>query len=128
MEPKGPLRVLVVDDNEAVRMILTDMLLDLGHQVVGEAEDAEAALVAYGKLRPDLVTLDLSLSAVGGADGLSVLRALRKSDPTARVIVISGNYQKKIVEQVEKDGGAAVVPKPIKQEALIEAISWATRL
>ncbi len=109
-------------------MILTDMLLDLGHQVVGEAEDAEAALVAYGKLRPDLVTLDLSLSAVGGADGLSVLRALRKSDPTARVIVISGNYQKKIVEQVEKDGGAAVVPKPIKQEALIEAISWATRL
>jgi two-component system chemotaxis response regulator CheY len=124
----GPLRVLIVDDNEAVRMILADMLSDLGHQVVGEAEDSDAAIAAYEKLKPDLVTLDLSLSAIGGGDGLSVLRALRKKDAKARIIVVSGNSQKRICEQIEKEGAAALVPKPIQQAALIEAISWATKL
>lgn len=61
------LRVLIVDDNAAIRMILSDMLADLGHQVVGEADDLDAALKAYAEHKPDLVTLDLSLSAIGGA-------------------------------------------------------------
>jgi two-component system chemotaxis response regulator CheY len=123
-----PLRFLIVDDNEAVRMILSDMLADLGHQVVGEAEDSESALAAYEAHKPDLVTLDLSLSAVGGADGLSVLKALRQADAKVKVIVISGNSQKKVLEQIEKDGAAAFVPKPIKEMDLAAAVAWAMRL
>ena len=123
-----PLRFLIIDDNEAVRMILSDMLVDLGHQVVGEAEDSKSALAAYEAHKPDLVTLDLSLSAVGGGDGLSVLKALRQANAGVKVIVISGNSQKRVIEQLEKDGAAAFVPKPIKEEDLAAAVAWATRL
>ncbi|MFI5350475.1 MAG: response regulator [Elusimicrobiota bacterium] len=122
----APLRFLVVDDNEAVRMILTDLLMDLGHQVVGEAEDFDSALEAFEKHKPDMMTLDLSLSAVGGGDGLSVLKALRQKHPDAKIIVVSGNSQKKVYEQLEKDGAAAFISKPIKEEELTSAIARAT--
>ena len=108
-------------------MILTDMLLDLGHQVVAEAEDLKAALEAYETHKPDLVTLDLSLSALSGGDGLSVLKALRQRDPGAKVVVVSGNSQKRVYEQLEKEGAAAFVAKPIKTEDLTAAIARATR-
>lgn len=127
MGPGTPLRIVVVDDNEAVRMILTDMLMDLGHQVVGEAEDFKTALEAYDSHKPDLVTLDLSLSAVGGADGFAVLRALRLRDARAKVIIVSGNSQTKVYEQLEKEGAAAFVPKPIRGADLTAAIARATR-
>jgi two-component system chemotaxis response regulator CheY len=127
MSTPSPLRFLIVDDNEAVRLILSDMLADLGHEVVGEAEDLKAALEAFEKHKPDLVTLDLSLSAIGGGDGLSVLKALRQADAGVKVIVISGNSQKKVLAQLEKDGASAFVPKPIKEEDLAAAVAWATR-
>ncbi|HEX4047679.1 MAG TPA: response regulator [Elusimicrobiota bacterium] len=127
MESNASLRFLIVDDNEAIRMILTDLLVELGHQVVGEAEDLDSAVSAYEKHKPDLVTLDLSLSAIGGGDGLSVLKALRLRDAAAKVIVVSGNSQRKVCEQLEKEGAVAFVPKPIKGKDLTEAIAWATR-
>ena len=108
-------------------MILTDLLSDLGHKVVGEAEDLKAAVEAYEKHKPDLVTLDLSLSAIGGGDGLSVLKAIRQKDAAAKIIIISGNSQKKVYEQLEKEGAAAFVPKPIKEKDLTAAIAWAIR-
>ena len=123
----APLRILIIDDNAAIRMILSDLLVDLGHQVVGEAEDLKAALAAYEKHKPDLVTLDLSLSAIGGSDGLSVLKALRQRDAGAKVIVVSGNSQKKVYEMLAKEGAAAFVAKPIKENELTAAIAQATR-
>jgi two-component system chemotaxis response regulator CheY len=123
--PGTSLSFLIIDDNEAVRMILTDMLSDLGHKVVGEAEDLDAALKAYVRHKPDVVTLDLSLSAIGGPDGISVLKSLRQLDGAAKVIVISGNSQKKIAELIEREGAAAFVPKPIKEEDLAAAIAKA---
>ncbi len=120
-----PKRVLIVDDNSAVRLILSGMLEELGHQVVGEAADAEAALKAYQALKPDLVTLDLSLSASGGADGVSVLDALIKADAKARVIVISGNAQAKLREKLAAAGAKGFVAKPIQEDELKTAIAGA---
>ena len=121
------LRVLIIDDNEAVRMILTDMLVDLGHQVVAEADCAEAAQKAYATHKPDLVTLDLSLSATGGGDGFSVLKALQGADVKARIIIISGNAQSKVKAAVENAGAAAFVSKPIDQAEFAAAIAIALK-
>ena len=117
------LRVLIIDDNEAIRMILTDMLLDLGHQVVAEAESQEAALAAFAEHKPDLVTLDLSLSASGGGDGITVLKALQKADPKVRVIVISGNAQNKVKATVDAAGAMAFISKPINEAELAAAVA-----
>ncbi|MDX6769745.1 MAG: response regulator [Elusimicrobiota bacterium] len=118
-------KVLIIDDNSAVRLILSGMLEELGHQVVGEAADAAAALKAYQALKPDLVTLDLSLSASGEADGTTVLDALIKADAKARVIVISGNAQAKLRERLTAAGAKGFVGKPIQEEDLKSAIAGA---
>lgn len=120
-------RILIVDDNAAIRLILSGMLEELGHQVVGEAADGEAALKAYSELKPDLVTLDLSLSSSGGADGGSVLDSLIKTDAKARVIVISGNAQAKLREQLAKAGARGFVGKPIQEQELSAAITEAAK-
>jgi two-component system chemotaxis response regulator CheY len=121
----APLRVLIVDDNEAIRMILTDMLTVLGHQVVAEAGCAEDAQKAYTQHKPDLVTLDLSLSVVGGGDGLTVLKAILGIDSRAKVIIVSGNAQKKVVTAVEAAGASAFVAKPIGEADLAAAVAKA---
>lgn len=120
-------RVLIIDDNAAVRLILSGMLEELGHQVVGEAADADAALKAYKELKPDFVTLDLSLSATGGADGTVVLDALRKADSSARIIVISGNAQAKLREKLASAGARGFVAKPIQEAELSTAIAEALK-
>lgn len=116
---------LIVDDNDAVRMILADMLESMGHKVVGEAPDMAGALKIYAEKKPDLVTLDLSLSALGGADGLTVLKALRKAHPEARVIIVSGNSQNKVREMLAAAGARAFVSKPIKEPDLAAAVAAA---
>ncbi len=122
-----PQRILIVDDNAAIRMILTDMLETMGHKVIGEAADRDAALKIYAEHKPDIVTLDLSLSAVGGADGLAVLKALRMADAKAKVIVISGNAQEKVRVMVEQAGACCFVGKPIKEEDLNTALAKAAQ-
>ena len=120
-------RILIVDDNAAIRLILTGMLEELGHTVVGEAVDKDTALKAYSEHKPDVVTLDLSLSAVGGADGIAVLKALRLADAKARVVVISGNSQVKVRELVDQAGACGFVAKPIKEADLSAAIAKAVQ-
>ena len=123
----APLRVLIIDDNEAIRMILADRLAELGHQVVAEADSAEAAQKAYAAHKPDLVTLDLSLSVVGGGDGLSVLKALQQTDANVKVIVISGNAQNKVKTAVEAAGAVAFLSKPIDMEEFAVAVAKAVK-
>jgi two-component system chemotaxis response regulator CheY len=120
-------KVLIIDDNAAVRLILSGMLEELGHQVIGEAADADAALKAYQALKPELVTLDLSLSSSGGADGTTVLDALMKHDKGARVIVISGNAQAKLREKLAAAGARGFVAKPIQEAELKSAIEGALK-
>jgi|CXWL01.1.fsa_nt_gi two-component system chemotaxis response regulator CheY len=122
-----PMRILIIDDNAAIRMILTDMLETMGHKVIGEAADRDAALKIYAEHKPDIVTLDLSLSAVGGADGLAVLKALRTVDDKAKIIVISGNAQEKVRVMVEQAGACCFVGKPIKEEDLTTALAKAAQ-
>lgn len=120
-------KVLIIDDNAAVRLILSGMLEELGHQVVGEAADADGAVKAYQALKPDFVTLDLSLSATGGPDGSSVLDSLISTDAKARVIVISGNAQAKLRERLAAAGAKGFVAKPIQEEELKSAIEGALK-
>lgn len=123
----APLRVLIVDDNEAVRMILSDMLNDLGHQVVAEADSLDAAKKAFLEHKPDLVTLDLSLTVSGEGDGISVLKTLLGIDSRARIIIISGNSQGKVKATVEALGAAAFVSKPIDEAEFAAAVIKATQ-
>ena len=99
--------------------MLAEFAEGVGHQIVGEAETADGALEEYKKLSPDLVFLDLSLM---DGDGLTTLRNIRETDPDAKVMVISGNAQRKVREQVMAAGAIAYISKPVDMKDFQEEL------
>ena len=92
-------RVLLVDDALYIRDVLRRALREAGHEIVGEAGDGREAIVEFGRLRPDVVVLDIVMPEF---DGLSVVRAVRRMDASARVVVHSAfAYPDKVVEAIE---------------------------
>ncbi|MFA5139111.1 MAG: response regulator [Elusimicrobiota bacterium] len=116
------LRVLVVDDSSMYRELLKVMLEGLGHTLVGEAETGADAVAQFASAKPDLVTLDISLPDM---DGLAVLREIRRSNPRAKVILVTGNDQGKIVAQARTLGALALLVKPFHVEQLEDALKKA---
>jgi len=81
------MRVLIVDDVAAVREALRLMLSDEpGVEVIGEAEDGEAALRLVETLRPDLVLMDIEMPRLGG---LAAMRLIRRQASPTRLVAMS---------------------------------------
>jgi len=115
-----PLRLLVVDDSQVSRILITEMVREVGYEVVAEAESLDGAVEAYRTHKPDVVTLDLSLA---NEDGRNILKALRQEDPQARIVVISGNAQPQVREQLSQAGAQGFVSKPFAPDDLLRALS-----
>ena len=81
-------RVLIVDDHPLTRDALATLLAGNDFVVVGQASDGQEAIDLAGKLRPQLVLLDLSMP---GLDGLSALPGIRAAVPDAEVIVLTAS-------------------------------------
>ncbi|MFO0839660.1 MAG: response regulator [Phycisphaerae bacterium] len=117
------LRVLIVDDAAFMRFLIKDILVKLGHQVVGEAGDGEQACAMYDSLQPDLVTLDLIMPKKSGLDAL---RDIRQKHPKARVVVISAVEQRQPLMDALKLGATDYLVKPFEKDRVVEAIGRAT--
>lgn len=113
------LRVLVVDDNPVARFLIKEMIESSGHQMIAEAENLAETIKAYQEHKPDVVTLDLSLVQ---DDGMSILKELRKIDAKAKILVVTGNSQKRVLDQVIEAGAAAFLNKPFHIEDLLGAL------
>ena len=88
MSPVMQPRVLIVDDHPLTREALATLLAGNDFDVVGQASDGQEAIELAGRLRPQLVLLDLSMP---GLDGLSALPGLRAAVPDAEVIVLTAS-------------------------------------
>jgi len=115
-------KILVVDDAAFMRMMMKDILVKGDHEVVGEAEDGKQCIQEYGRLKPDLVTLDITMPEL---DGLNALLALKKLAPDVKVIMVSAMGQQDIVVQAIKSGAKDFVVKPFQPERVLEAINKA---
>jgi DNA-binding NarL/FixJ family response regulator len=113
------IRVLLVDDHEIVRQgvrALVEGALDM--TVVGEAADAEAALARALEVRPDVITLDLTMP---GMSGLSAARSLKKVT-SAAIVVVTRHADDAFVQEVIAAGAAGYVLKQSPSEELLRAI------
>ncbi|QIK67106.1 response regulator [Nocardioides sp. HDW12B] len=111
-----PARVLVVDDSEDVRFLLSLQLSTLpGVEVVGEAADGEDAVARAAELRPDLVLLDLAMPRM---DGLQALPLLLAQAPDLRVVVLSGFEDSVLAERVVSAGASRYVEKGVALQEL----------
>jgi two-component system, chemotaxis family, chemotaxis protein CheY len=112
-------RILIVDDAAFMRMMIRDILTKNGYDVCGEANDGAQAIERFKELRPDLVTMDITMPEM---DGIAALKEIKKMDPNAKVIMCSAMGQQAMVIDAIQAGAKDFIVKPFQPDRVIEAI------
>jgi two-component system chemotaxis response regulator CheY len=112
-------RILVVDDAAFMRMMIKNIILELGHEVVGEAGNGQQALALYQELQPDLVTMDITMPDM---DGIAAVKEIRAVDPNAKIIMVSAMGQQALVLEAIQNGAKDFIVKPFEKERIRDAI------
>ncbi len=107
MPKTAPLKLLIVDDHPALRRTVRQLFDGSGVTIL-EAGSGEEAVKVFGTEHPDWVVMDMRMPGMGG---LKATEALRRLDPTARVIVISQFTDTEYVEQARRVGALEFVNK-----------------
>ena len=111
--------ILMVDDSRTSRKVLRDMLEHHGHVVAAEATNGQEAFDLYGRIKPDLVTMDITMPVMDGIEGLKLIR---KAYPDARVVMITAAGQNEKVKEAVESGAADFITKPLDEKVVIESI------
>ena len=112
-------QILICDDAAFMRMMLKDILIKEGYEVVGEAVNGADGVEKYNSLKPDLVTMDITMPEM---DGIAALKAIRASDPAAKVVMCSAMGQQAMVVESIQAGARDFIVKPFQKDRVIEAI------
>ncbi len=112
-------KVLIVDDAAFMRLSLRTILEQNGFDVVGEAENGVVAIDKYKELKPEVVTMDITMPEM---DGVQALRAIKSIDSQAKVIMISALGQESHVKEAVMMGAKGFIVKPWKDDYLIETL------
>lgn len=113
-----PVRVLIVDDNEELRVTLRSILNMLNHTVAGEAENGTQAIALAQRLKPDIIVMDVSMPSM---DGITAARKIQAVQPTP-VILLTAMDTPDLVEQARDAGVVAYLVKPPEASELQRAI------
>jgi len=113
-------RVLIVDDAAFMRMSIRTIIQEAGFEVVGEAANGLEGVIKYKELKPDLVTMDITMPDMSG---LEALEAIMKFDPNAKVIMISAMGQEAMVRKAVVNGAKSFIVKPFKNEHVINTLN-----
>ncbi len=112
-------KILVVDDAAFMRMMIKDILVKNGFDVVGEANDGIQAVEKFKELQPDLVTMDITMPDM---DGIAALKEIKKLDTNARIIMCSAMGQQAMVIDAIQAGAKDFIVKPFNADRVLEAI------
>ncbi len=108
-------RVLIVDDAAFLRMQLKEMFVKCGAEVVGEAANGAECLDKYPILKPDLVTMDITMPDM---DGITVLKVLKEKYPDAKVVMCSAMSQpEKFIASIQA-GAFDFIVKPFSSDKI----------
>lgn len=107
--------VVVVDDSPFSVAMISNMLTENGFKVVGSANGLEDALEAVKTLKPDVVTMDITMP---GADGIECTKAIHKLNPNQKVVIVSSMMDEEILQRAKKAKISGYVQKPVDAEEL----------
>lgn len=113
-------RILITDDALFMRVTLKNILTSNGYTVVGEAANGVESVDLYKRLKPDLVTMDITMPEM---DGLTALREIKSIDPSATVVMCTAMGQKSLVVEAIQAGAKDFIVKPFQPERVLEAMT-----
>ncbi len=113
-------RILIVDDAAFMRMILKDILVKNGYEVVGEGENGLDAIEKYKDLKPELVLMDITMPEI---DGIQATRQIKSEFSDANIIMCSAMGQQSMVVEAIQAGALDFIVKPFQPERVLDAVS-----
>ena len=117
-----PLEILVVDDEQSICLLLQDVLTRFGHTVV-TCQDGASGLAVAQERTFNLVLLDIRMPGMGG---LEALKRLRRSQPDATFVMITGYAKDDIIDEALQSGASACLCKPfslVQVKKLLEDVT-----
>ncbi|WP_413379526.1 response regulator [Alkalihalobacillus sp. 1P02AB] len=111
--------ILIVDDAAFMRMMIKDILTKNGFEIAGEAANGVEAISKYNEVKPDLVTMDITMPDM---DGIEALKKIKEVDINAKVIMCSAMGQQSMVIEAIQGGAKDFIVKPFQADRVIEAI------
>lgn len=113
-------KVLIVDDSRVSRRMLRNILVANGHEVIGEAENGQIGYEKFIELRPDIVTMDITMPVL---DGLGALEKMMELDSNANIIMVTAAGQKEKMVEAIKNGATEFIQKPFDADQITTVIS-----
>ncbi|WP_188455611.1 response regulator [Virgibacillus oceani] len=113
-------KILVVDDAKFMRVTLASILKRENHEIIGEAKDGAEAAELYQQVKPDLVTMDITMPVMNGIDAI---KEIMKYDEKATIVVCSAMGQQKVVVEAIELGAKDFIVKPFDENRVLETIN-----
>lgn len=113
------MRILIVDDHEAVRKGIRSLLSATHYQILGEAADGEEAIEKAVHLKPHVILMDVSMPRLNGLDATRRIAGLL---PEAAVIIVSQHESDELVRQAVRAGAKGYVTKASLGKELFPAL------
>ena len=113
------MRILIADDALFMRTTLRNILTQNGFEVVGEARNGAESVRLFEELKPDVVTMDITMPEM---DGIRALVAIRESSPDANVVMCSPLGQRSLVEHALDAGARDIILKPFQPDRVLSVI------
>jgi len=115
-------KILIADDSLFMRKVLKDILSsNAGEYEIVEAHSGRSSLEQFKKENPDLILLDIIMPE-SEEEGLNVLRKIMKTNPEAKVVMITAVGQKLVMEECKKLGAKDYIIKPFDEEQVVKTV------
>lgn len=112
-------RILICDDAAFMRRMLREILVQGGNEICGEASNGEEAVSMYKTLKPDMVTLDITMP---NKDGIEALKEIMAYDSNAKIVMCSAMGQQSFVLEAIKSGAKDFIVKPFDRARVLRTV------
>lgn len=109
------MKLLVVDDSEAFRKVMIELLVRVGFHDTAEAKDYEEGMQVFRKERPEIIFVDMILP---GKSGVELTKSMLSVDPESKIIAMSSIINKKMIREALEAGAKDFLLKPTNEIAL----------
>lgn len=112
-------KILIIDDTKFIRLTLSELFKRHSYSVIGQAENGYEGFKLYKQLKPDLVTLDVTMPVM---NGIETLEKILQYDPKANVVMCSAMNRRDLVIQAIELGAKDFITKPFHEGRVIEVV------
>lgn len=119
MKPKRKMRVMVADDEDHVRKLITTVIQNMNCDIVGEACNGKEAVSLFSTLKPNMLLLDINMPLKSGKEALA---DIKKRFPNAFIIMLTSLTDKETVEDCIELGASGFIRKDLPLDEMRDVI------